>query len=133
MSGLALGGQRKTSSGAVTASDGPSPSLPPPTIWCACQTSGGADMSAPATCALVGRWHIVEADIWDREYLDLCGPAMMSIGADEIAFVPCRPASNSAAAARWFSSHGPGRRMDEVSGDAMPNSSMTAPSKSPFA
>ncbi len=45
-------------------------------------------MSAP-TCKLVGRWRIVEADIWDRAYLDLCGPATIIIGADgrgEIAF-----------------------------------------------
>lgn len=46
-------------------------------------------MSAPAGCKLVGRWRIVEADIWDRAYLDLCGPAKIIIGADgrgEIAF-----------------------------------------------
>jgi len=29
-------------------------------------------MSAPAGCKIVGRWRIVEADIWDRDYLDLC-------------------------------------------------------------
>ncbi|MGJ0394138.1 MAG: hypothetical protein ACR650_15555 [Methylocystis sp.] len=46
-------------------------------------------MSAPANCKIVGRWRIVEADIWDRDYLDLCGPAAIVIGADgrgEIAF-----------------------------------------------
>jgi len=46
-------------------------------------------MSAPANCELVGRWRIVEADIWDRDYLDLCGPAMIAItdhGRGEIAF-----------------------------------------------
>lgn len=40
-------------------------------------------------CQLIGRWRIVEADIWDREYLDLVDPAMMIIEADghgEIAF-----------------------------------------------
>jgi hypothetical protein len=40
-------------------------------------------------CKLVGRWRVVEADIWDRDYLDLCGPAAITIGADgrgEIAF-----------------------------------------------
>jgi hypothetical protein len=40
-------------------------------------------------CQLVGRWRIVEADIWDRNYLDLVGPATMTIGADghgEIAY-----------------------------------------------
>lgn len=40
-------------------------------------------------CQLIGRWRIVEADIWDRNYLDLVEPAMMIIQADghgEIAF-----------------------------------------------
>src|ERR1700722_18838169 len=48
-----------------------------------------ADMSAPANCKLVGRWRIVQADIWERDHLDLYGPAMMTItghGRDEIAF-----------------------------------------------
>jgi hypothetical protein len=38
---------------------------------------------------LVGRWRIVEADLWDRDYLDLCGPASLVVRADgdgEIAF-----------------------------------------------
>jgi hypothetical protein len=38
---------------------------------------------------LVGQWRIVEADLWDRSYLDLCGPATITTGADnrgEIAF-----------------------------------------------
>ncbi len=46
-------------------------------------------MTAPMNCQLVGRWRIVEADLWDRDYLDLVGPATMTIGADghgEIAF-----------------------------------------------
>ena len=46
-------------------------------------------MTAPAGCQLVGRWRIVEADLWDRDYLDLCDPAMIAIGDDnngEIAF-----------------------------------------------
>jgi hypothetical protein len=46
-------------------------------------------MSAPADCQLIGRWRIVEADLWDRDHLELCGPAMITIGADnhgEIAF-----------------------------------------------
>ena len=40
-------------------------------------------------CKLIGRWRIVEADTWDREYLDLCGPATLTIRDDgwgEIAF-----------------------------------------------
>jgi hypothetical protein len=46
-------------------------------------------MTAPAGCRLIGRWRIVEADLWDRDYLDLDGPATITIGADnhgEIAF-----------------------------------------------
>ena len=42
-----------------------------------------------ARSAIVGRWRIVEADLWDRDHLDLCGPALLVIGADrhgEIAF-----------------------------------------------
>jgi len=40
-------------------------------------------------CQLVGRWRIVEADLWDRDHLDLCGPAALAIEANsqgEIAF-----------------------------------------------
>ena len=29
-------------------------------------------------CQLIGRWRIVKADIWDRDYLDLVEPAMMA-------------------------------------------------------
>ncbi len=46
-------------------------------------------MSAPAGCKLVGRWRIVEADIWERGHLDICGPAAITItdhGHGEIAF-----------------------------------------------
>ena len=46
-------------------------------------------MSAPAKCELIGRWRIFEADIWDHDYLDLCGPAMITItdhGRGEMAF-----------------------------------------------
>jgi hypothetical protein len=40
-------------------------------------------------CRVIGRWRIVEADLWDRDYLDLVTPATMTIGADgqgEIAY-----------------------------------------------
>ena len=37
-------------------------------------------MSAAAGCELIGRWRIVEADLWDRDYLDLVEPAYMSFG-----------------------------------------------------
>ena len=39
-------------------------------------------MTAPMDCRLVGHWRIVEADLWDRDYLDLVAPAAMTIGAD---------------------------------------------------
>ena len=38
---------------------------------------------------VVGRWRIVDADLWDRDYLDLCGPATLVVqasGHGEIAF-----------------------------------------------
>ena len=38
---------------------------------------------------LIGKWRIVEADLWDRDYLDLVEPASINIRADgrgEIAF-----------------------------------------------
>ena len=46
-------------------------------------------MTAPVDCRIIGRWRIVEADLWDRDYLDLVEPATMAIGSDgrgEIAF-----------------------------------------------
>ena len=46
-------------------------------------------MTGPADCRLIGRWRIVEADLWDRDHLDLVEPASMIIGSDghgEIAF-----------------------------------------------
>ena len=38
---------------------------------------------------VVGRWRITEADLWDRDHLDLCGPATLVVRANghgEIAF-----------------------------------------------
>ncbi len=46
-------------------------------------------MTTPTDCRLIGRWRIVEADLWDRGHLDLGGPAMLVIHEDghgEIAF-----------------------------------------------
>ena len=39
-------------------------------------------MTGPAICKLTGRWRIVEADLWDRGYLDLVEPAYLQIGND---------------------------------------------------
>lgn len=40
-------------------------------------------------CQLIGRWRIVDADLWDRDYLDLVEPAYITFGEDgtgELAF-----------------------------------------------
>jgi hypothetical protein len=37
-------------------------------------------MTGPATCELIGRWRIIEADLWDRDYLDMIEPAHLEIG-----------------------------------------------------
>jgi hypothetical protein len=39
-------------------------------------------MTGPAGCQLIGRWRIVEADLWDRDYLDLVEPACIAFHAD---------------------------------------------------
>lgn len=39
-------------------------------------------MTGPANCPLVGSWRIIEADLWDCDYLDLVEPATMTIRAD---------------------------------------------------
>jgi hypothetical protein len=46
-------------------------------------------VTTPKNCQIIGRWRIVEADLWDRDDLDLVEPAAMIIRADgrgEIAF-----------------------------------------------
>jgi hypothetical protein len=78
-------------------------------------------MSVPANCQLVGRWRIVEADIWDQAYLDLCGPATLTItdhGRGEIAFGALQAGldieySRSSVGFTWAGFD----EMDEVSGD----------------
>ena len=37
-------------------------------------------MTATVDHPLVGKWRIVEADLWDREYLDLVEPASITFG-----------------------------------------------------
>jgi hypothetical protein len=39
-------------------------------------------MSAASNCRLIGHWRIVEADLWERGYLDLVEPAAIKIGAN---------------------------------------------------
>lgn len=46
-------------------------------------------MSTVPPCRLIGRWRITKSDLWDRDHLGLCGPAMITIGNDghgEISF-----------------------------------------------
>ena len=46
-------------------------------------------MTVIAGHPVLGKWRIVEADLWDRDFLDLVEPASMTIGSDghgEIAF-----------------------------------------------
>jgi hypothetical protein len=38
-------------------------------------------MSGPSDCQVIGRWRIVASDLWDRDYLDLVGPAYLQIDA----------------------------------------------------
>jgi hypothetical protein len=42
-------------------------------------------VTGSATCKIIGRWRIVEADLWDRDYLDLVEPAHLD-GWAEFAF-----------------------------------------------
>jgi hypothetical protein len=46
-------------------------------------------MRASTGCRLLGKWRIIDADIWDRAYLDLVQPAYMEFrknGRGEFAF-----------------------------------------------
>jgi hypothetical protein len=43
------------------------------------QAARNGNVSDPVECQLIGRWPIVEADLWDRAYLDLAGPAYLEI------------------------------------------------------
>ncbi|CUA96857.1 hypothetical protein [Pannonibacter indicus] len=78
-------------------------------------------MSAASGCRLMGRWRIVEADIWDRGHLDLVEPAMITIGANghgEIAFgaLQAGPDLGDSQSIVHFTWAGY-EEMDEVSGD----------------
>ncbi|MGD0564293.1 MAG: hypothetical protein ABSA66_14535 [Roseiarcus sp.] len=78
-------------------------------------------MSAPANSELVGRWRIVESDIWAHDHLDLCGPTMITIadhGRGEIALGPLQAGldieySRSSVGFTWAGFD----ETDEVSGD----------------
>jgi len=77
-------------------------------------------VSVPAECRLICRWRIVEADLWDREYLDLCGPARLTITVHggEIAFGAIEAGleveyGRDSIGFRWFGSD----EGDQVDGD----------------
>jgi len=78
-------------------------------------------VKAPANCRLIGRRRIVEADIWDRAYLNLSGPATITItdhGHGEIAFGALQAGldieySRSSIGFTWEGFD----EMDQVSGD----------------
>jgi hypothetical protein len=71
-------------------------------------------------CRLIGRWRIVESDLWDRDHLDLVEPAFIAIdggGRGEIAFGALQAGldleySQTMVFFTWFGFD----EMDEVSG-----------------
>ena len=78
-------------------------------------------MNAGVTCAVIGKWRLVEADLWDRDYLDLVEPAHIIFdgkGHGEFAFgcvnggLDCEYATRTI----FFTWQG-FDEMDEVSGD----------------
>lgn len=39
-------------------------------------------MTGSTDCALIGKWRITEADLWDRDYLDMMDPARITFESD---------------------------------------------------
>lgn len=71
--------------------------------------------------AILGRWRIIETDLWDKDYLDMLGPAHITFrpdGASEFAFgavtanLQCYYASDGVSSA-WIGFD----EIDEVSGE----------------
>jgi hypothetical protein len=77
-------------------------------------------MTAPMGCQVVGRWRMVEADSWERDYLDLVEPATLIIQADghgEIAFGAMQASLDlEYSRSRVFFTWAGFDEMDEVSG-----------------
>ncbi len=78
-------------------------------------------MTRERACALIGNWRIVEADLWNRDYLDLVEPACLTIedhGHGRFAFgcvqgsLDCEHSSRTV----FFTEQGY-NEMDEVWGD----------------
>lgn len=78
-------------------------------------------MTGDLICDLIGKWRIIEADLWDRNYLDLMEPAHLTFEANghgEFAF-GCVNGSLDCEYSRriiYFTWHGCDE-MDEVHGD----------------
>ena len=82
---------------------------------------GSSTMTRERACALIGDWRIVEADLWDRDYLDIVQPAYMTIedrGHDRFAFGCVQGNLDSEYSSRtiFFTWQG-NDEMDEVWGD----------------
>jgi hypothetical protein len=79
-------------------------------------------MIALGDCQLIGRWRIIKADLWDRDYLDLVEPAYLLIGTDgraEFGFGAVNAGggieySKTSVSFRWIGFD----EGDEISGDA---------------
>ncbi|MBZ9673185.1 hypothetical protein [Mesorhizobium sp. ES1-3] len=71
---------------------------------------------------MVGRWRIVEADLWDRDHPDLVDPATITVEAGNHGEIAFRPASwrRSQLWPQYGILHmGRLRQMDEVTGEAL--------------
>ena len=78
-------------------------------------------MSGGMTSAVIGKWRIIESDLWDRDYLDLVEPAQITFdtkGHGEFAFGCVNGGLNCEYAPQtiFFAWQG-FDEMDEVSGD----------------
>ena len=92
-------------------------------------------MTAPMGCRLIGRWRIVAADLWERDYLDLSRalPRWTSGPTDTARSpsAPSRTASTSPMADSDVSFDWAGfDQMDEVRGSGSASSSKTVPWRS---
>ena len=93
-------------------------------------------MNAATGCELIGRWRIVEADLWDRDYLDLVEPAYMTFaknGRGEFAF----GAINATMELRYgqrivFFNWTGSTKATRPAAQVPPNLKTTAPSKSSY-
>jgi hypothetical protein len=92
-------------------------------------------MNAASGCELLGRWCIVEADLWDRDYLDLVEPAYMTFaknGRGEFAFGVVDATMELGYGQRivFFNWTGFDEGDEKSAAQAQPNSKTTVPSKS---